>query len=65
MPQTPVLPLPWISHGSSFGRPNMRWNSVRLTPSSESLIDSSAGQQVNAASSVTPIAMANGTPRSA
>ncbi len=65
VPQMPVLPLPWMSHGSSFGLPNMRWNSVRLTPSKESLIDSRAGSKVSAASKVTPIAMANGTPRSA
>ena len=54
-----------MSHGSSFGRPNMRWNSVRFTPSKDSLIDSSAGSSVSAASSVTPIAIANGMPRSA
>ncbi len=54
-----------MSQGSSFGLPNSDLNKVRLTPSSESLIDSSAGSSVSAASSVTPIAIANGTPRSA
>jgi hypothetical protein len=50
-------------HGSSFGRPNMLRNSERLMHSSDRRSDSSAGSRVSAASSVTPIAIANGQAR--
>src|SRR5262249_26023262 len=63
-PHTPVFHAPWMSQGSSFGLPNIDLNSVRLTPSSDSLIDSSAGSSVSAATTVTPSAIANGMPRS-
>ena len=62
-PQTPVPPLPWMLQGSSLGRWNMAWNSVRFIASSDSRIDSSAGSSVRPASRVTPIAIANGIPR--
>lgn len=64
MPQVPGFPLPWMLQGSSFGRPKTAVKTVRLTTSSESRSDSRAGSKVRFASSVTPIAIANGTPRS-
>ena len=51
-------------HGSSFGRPNQDRNSVRLTASSDSRIDSSAGSRLRPASRMTTTAMANGQARS-
>ncbi len=61
----PALPLPWMFHGISFGRLNMARNSERLAASSDSRMDSSAGSSVSAAIRMTPMAMANGPPRSA
>ncbi len=63
-PQTPDLPVPWMSQGSSFGLPKMARKSVRLAASSDSRIDSSAGSKVSPASRMTPMAIANGMPRS-
>ena len=51
-------------HGSSFGRPNMRRNAARFEASRESRMDSSAGSSVSPATRMTPMAMANGMPRS-
>ena len=51
-------------HGSSFALPNTLRNSERFMASSDSRMDSSAGSNVSAAIRVTPMAMANGTPRS-
>ena len=62
-PQTPGLPLPWIFHGSSFGLPKTRLNSVRLTASSDSRMESRAGSRVSPAIRMTATAIANGMPR--
>ena len=51
-------------HGISLGLPNMAVNSDRLTASSESLMDSSAGSRVSPAIRITTTAMANGQARS-
>ena len=63
----PGLPLPWMFHGSSFGRPRsgqngIERNSERFMASTDSRIDSSAGSSVSAEISMTPIAIANGAP---
>ena len=64
----PGLPLPWMFHGRIFGRPRngqkrIERNSERFMASSDRRMDSSAGSRVSAASSVTAIAIANGTAR--
>ena len=61
---TPALPLPWMFHGSSLGRLKTPWKVVRLTASRDSRMDSSAGSRVSPAIRITPIAIANGMPRS-
>ncbi len=63
-PQTPDLPLPWMFHGSSFGLPKTRRNRERFMASSERRMDSSAGSRVSPAMRMTPMAIANGIPRS-
>ena len=60
----PDLPLPWMFHGSSFGRLNIARNSERFMARSDSRMDSSAGSSVSAAIRMTPMAIANGMPRS-
>ena len=51
-------------HGSSFGRPNMARKAARFKASRDSRMDSSAGSRVSPAIRMTPMAMANGMPRS-